>query len=171
MKIGFDALLQKFDAKGEKTGWTYIVVPLKVSEKIQPGCKKSFRIKGLIDDYPIKSVALIPMGEGQFILPVNAGMRKAIKKNKGAMVSLLLERDDAIIPLSTAFLDCLNDEPQAIANFNKLPPSHQQYYSKWIESAKTETTKIKRIAMAVNGLAKNWDYGTMLREEKKNAIQ
>ncbi len=143
MKIGFETTLEKFAAKGEKTGWTYIAIPVKVTQKLKPGFKKSFRVKGLLDEHPIQSVALIPMGEGQFIMPVNAGMRKAIRKNKGAKVAVLLEADDAEIPLSAAFLECLADEPAAITNFKKLPPSHQQYYSKWIESAKTETTKIK----------------------------
>ena len=170
MKIGFEAVLEKFAAKGEKTGWTYITVPIRVSEKLKPGCKKSYRVKGLIDEHSIQFVALIPMGEGQFILPVNAVMRKAIKKNKGANVSLKLEVDDGAIPLSEAFLDCLKDEPNALANFNKLAASHQQYFCNWIQSAKSETTKINRIAAAVNGLVKNWDYGTMIREQKKISI-
>jgi uncharacterized protein YdeI (YjbR/CyaY-like superfamily) len=61
----------------------------------------------------------------------------------------------------------LNDEPIALANFNKLPGSHQKYYSKWIESAKTEQTKTKRIAQAVNALTKNLHYGQMIRSLKK----
>lgn len=167
MKISFDATLEKFGNKGEKTGWTYISIPVKVHEKLKPGFKKSFRVKGLLDEYVIKGVALIPMGDGAYIMPINATMRKAIKKREGAKISTSLQIDDEIIPLSATFLDCLHDEPAAIKNFNKLPPSHQQYYSKWIEAAKTDATKIKRIAMAVNGLARNMDYGAMLREQKE----
>lgn len=137
---------------------------------MKPGFKKSFRVKGLLDEYAIKSVALIPMGDGKYIMPVNATMRKAIKKNKGQKVTVQIEADDEIIPLSSSFLECLQDDPEAMKNFKKMPPSHQQYYSKWIESAKTDATKIKRIAMAVNGLARNMDYGAMLREEKANKI-
>ena len=166
MKIGFEAILRKFGSKGEKTGWTYISIPIKVTEKLKPGFKKSFRVKGLLDGYPIKSVALVPMGEGQFIMAVNATMRKAITKNIAAKIAVQIELDEDEIPLSAAFIDCLRDEPEAYKNFKKLPPSHQQYYSKWIESAKTDATKIKRIAMAVNGLARNMDYGAMLKEAK-----
>ncbi len=170
MKISFDAILQKFGDKGEKTGWTYIAIPVKVSEKLKPGFKKSFRVKGLLDEYAIKGVALIPMGDGVFIMPINATMRKALRKREAAKISVSLQTDEEVIPLSATFLECLQDEPAAIKNFNKLPPSHQQYYSKWIESAKTDATKIKRIAMAVNGLARNMDYGAMLREQKENNI-
>lgn len=168
MKISFEAILQKFGDKGEKTGWTYISIPLKITEKLKPGFKKSFRVKGLLDEYAIKGVALIPMGDGVFIMPINATMRKAIRKRVAAKISVNLQVDEEVIPLSATFLKCLQDEPAAIKNFNKLPPSHQQYYSKWIESAKTDATKIKRIAMAVNGLARNIDYGAMLREQKAN---
>ena len=168
MKIGFKAILEKFDSKGEKTGWTFISIPVKVTEKLKPGFKKSFRVKGLLDQTPIQSVALIPMGDGKYIMAVNATMRKAIRKNKGAAIAVLLQLDAANIPLSATFLECLQDDPAAIKNFNKLPRSHQQYYSKWIESAKTDVTKIKRIAMAVNGLARDMDYVAMLREQKSN---
>lgn len=171
MKIGFTALLEKFEAKGEKTGWTYIQLPVNVTHKLKPGYKKSFRVKGLLDNYAFQSVALIPMGNGQFIMAINATMRKAIRKNRGAKVDVKMEVDNAEIPLSVTFLECLADEPLALDNFNKLPKSHQLYYSKWIESAKTETTKIKRIAMAVNGLARKLDYGAMLRDQKNNSIQ
>jgi Domain of unknown function (DUF1905)/Bacteriocin-protection, YdeI or OmpD-Associated len=170
MKTGFDAILQKFGSMGEKTGWTYIDIPQKVSQKLKPGFKKSFRVKGLLDEFPIKAVALIPMGDGHFIMAVNAAMRKGIKKNKGQKVAVLIEIDDEELPLSAAFLECLKDEPAAMKNFSSLPSSHQQYYSRWIESAKNDATKAKRIAMAVNGLARNMDYGAMLREERNNKL-
>ncbi|RYD71709.1 MAG: hypothetical protein EOP53_23195, partial [Sphingobacteriales bacterium] len=44
------------------------------------------------------------------------------------------------------------------------------YYSKWIESAKTEPTKTKRIAIVVSGLARHMDYGAMLREQRDNKL-
>jgi len=168
MKIGFEALLEKFGARGEKSGWTYINIPLKVTGNLKPGFKKSFRVKGLLDEHPIQSVALIPMGDGQFIMAVNAAMRKAIRKNKGAKIVVEIEVDDEVIPLSAGLLQCLQDEPAAKKIFSKLPASHQQFYSKWIEKAKTDATKIKRIATTVNGLARNMDFGAMLREEKNN---
>ena len=61
----------------------------------------------------------------------------------------------------------LNDEPGAFEFFKTLPGSHQRYFSKWIDSAKTEPTKAKRIAQTVNALAKNLGYAEMLRALKK----
>ncbi len=166
--IGFKATLLKFDKQGEKTGWTYVLIPQKIAEKIKPANKKSFRIKGRIDEFKIKSVALLPMGGGDFIMPVNAIMRKAIKKSKGATVVLEMEEDKAELKLSAELLACLADEPEAKAYFNSLPRSHQQYYSKWIESAKTDSTKTKRIATCINAFANKLSYSQMMQLQKKD---
>jgi hypothetical protein len=48
-----------------------------------------------------------------------------------------------------------------------LPGSHRNYFSKWIDSAKTDATKTKRIAMAVNALSKKWGYPEMMRNSRK----
>src|SRR5947208_3349524 len=80
MKFGtmveYTMVILKFDEQGEKTGWTYIEVPADIAQQLKPGNKKSFRVKGKLDNYAIKKVALLPMGEGNFIMPFNAGMRK-----------------------------------------------------------------------------------------------
>lgn len=165
--IGFKTTLLKFDKQGEKTGWTYILIPNKIVEKIKPGNKKSFRVKGKIDELKIKSVSLLPMGGGDFIMPVNATMRKAIKKNKGAVVTIEMEEDNAIIKLSAGLLACLDDDPESKSYFNNLAPSHQHYYSKWIESAKTDATKIKRIALCINAFGKGLSYAQMMQLQKK----
>ena len=67
--------------------------------------------------------------------------------------------------LNADFIDCLNDEPKAISFFNSLAKGHQNYFSKLIDSAKTVETKSKRIAMAVNALAKKMGYPEMIREQ------
>lgn len=59
-------------------------------------------------------------------------------------------------------MECPADESLALANFTKLPPSHQMYYSKWIEEAKTTSTLTNRIAKAVNALSKNMNVGAII---------
>lgn len=166
--VSFTTTILKFDEQGEKTGWTYIEVPAEYAEKLKPGNKKSFRVKGKLDAFAINSVALIPMGEGNFIMAINAGMRKGIGKRKGAKLSVKIEVDDSPAKLSDDLLDCLADEPKAMEHYKTLPPGHQKYFSNWIESAKTEPTKAKRIAMAVNALARSMGYSEMIREQKAN---
>lgn len=161
-----NAILEKFGKKGEKTGWTYISIPSVIAGKIKPGTKKSFRVKGKLDSFSIKSISLIPMGDGDFIMPINAEMRKGIKKQKGEKVIVQIEEDNEEIKISSDFLVCLKEEKQALTFFNSLPKSHQNYYSKWIESAKTDATKAKRIAQSINGFKMKMGYPEMRRYYK-----
>lgn len=163
--LSFSATILKFGQQGEKTGWTYIVVPAKVA-KLNPGVKKSYRVKGKLDDLKIEKTALIPMGEGDFIIPINAAIRKATGKRLGATLNVQLEIDKSPILPPNELIECLKDEPEAFKYFNALPQSHRNYFTKWIESAKTETTKTKRIAMVVKTMVRKMDFGAMLREER-----
>jgi hypothetical protein len=164
--VHFKATLQKFGMQGEKTGWIYIAVPAKIATQIKPNYKKSFRVKGKIDEVEIKAGALLPMGEGNFIFAVNAPLRKQLKKIQGADVKVSFEEDDDVIKLSSELLECLADEPTALAYFNKLPPSHKNYYSNWVKSAKSELVIAKRIAVVIKACAQNMSYGEMMRAYK-----
>jgi len=166
--VDFTTIIKQFDEQGEKTGWTYILIPSDLAEKLCPGNRKGFRVKGKFDEHPIKSMALIPMGAGNFIIPLNAQVRKAIGKRKGAMLRVRLEIDKRPQKISKEFLDCLSDEPNALAFFDSLPNSHKLYFSKWIETAKTEPTKTKRIAQSVDALSKKFRFNEMLRSLKEN---
>ena len=166
--VHFTTIIKQFDKQGEKTGWTYIDVPSEIAEKLMPGNRKGFRVKGKLDDFPIKGIALIPMGGGHFILTLNADLRKGIRKKKGAMLKVKLQADPEGYKLNEDFMACLSDEPSAKKFFATLSGSHRNYFSKWIDAAKTEPTKTKRIAMAVNALSKKWGYPEMIRNSKKD---
>ena len=43
--VRFTATIKRFAEQGEKTGWTYIDVPVALAEKLQPGNKKGFRVR------------------------------------------------------------------------------------------------------------------------------
>ena|SRR5688572_3162126 len=167
--IEFPTTILQFEKKGEKTGWSYIEITSFQANKINPGCKVSFRVKGKIDDYVFEKVALLPMGDGSFILPINAQIRKAIQKEKGEKVKVKMQVDNRELVLSGDLMECLADDPAALTFFKSLPKSHQQYFSKWIEGAKTNTTKTKRIVMAVTSLSKGQGFGEMIRANKNNS--
>jgi len=165
--VQFIATINRFESKGEKTGWTYIEIPADVAQQLKPGNKKSFRVKGKLDNFKIDGIALIPMGGGVFIMALNADLRKGIGKRKGAILKVQLSVDEKDFVFNKDFLDCLADEPKARSFFESLTGSHQKYFSKWVDSAKTEPTKVKRITMAVNALAKKLGYSEMIRAAKK----
>jgi hypothetical protein len=165
--VQYITTILRFEKQGEKAGWTYIEVPADIVQKLKPGNKRSFRVKGKLDDHAISGIALLPMGGGGFIMALNAAIRKGIGKRYGAMVKVKLEEDKKPFLFNKDFTACLADEPKALEFFKTLAGSHQRYFSKWIDDAKTEPTKIKRIAWAVNALSKKQGYGEMLRSQRK----
>ena len=164
--VQFIAKILQFQEQGEKTGWSYIKIPAAVAEKLNPGIKKSFRVKGRLDEYPIKKKALLPMGEGDFIMPLDATIRKAIRKQKGATLKVQLEVDKAKIELPADLMECLADEPKALEFFKSMAKSHQNYFGNWINSAKTDITRAKRIAQTVNAMARSRSFSEMVRALK-----
>ena len=161
----FATTIQRFDKKGEKTSWHFVEISATKARKLKDS-KVSFRVKGTIDALTIQKTALIPMGNGDFILPLNATLRKAIGKKHGEKITLNLELDERKLILSPDLMSCLKEDPAALQFFKSLPPSHQQYYSKWIESAKTTATKAKRIVISMEGFGKKQGYGEMMRAYK-----
>ena len=168
--VKYTCTIEQFAEQGEKTGWTYIRVPSKLALQLKPGNKKSFRVKGKLDEYEFSGMALLPMGEGDFIMALNATVRKKIRKRKGDKLQVQLQEDTRPILPQPELIECLSDEPKALEYFNGLVTSHRTYFIKWIDAAKSDPTKTKRIAMVVTAMTKRQDFGEMLRSNKKNAL-
>lgn len=164
--LTFKAKILQFAKQGEKTGWSYIELSEARAGKLNSGVRKSFRVKGTLDEYVISKTAVLPMGNGNFILPVDAAMRKGTGKKAGDTVSVKITLDAAPIKLNAEFVRCLKDEPAAQSFFSTLTKSHQHYFSKWIDSAKTRETKVRRITMAVIALSQRQGYPEMIRSNR-----
>jgi len=162
------AVIEKFGKKGEKTGWTYIFIPFDTAEKLNPGSRKSFRVKGCLDKTPISGVSLIPMGEGNYIIPLKSDLRKRIGKKAGAEVWVRLEKDETEYELNQDLMLCLQDDEDAFAFFTAFPFSHQKYFSKYVDAAKTPATKEKRIVQIVKAMLLKQNYAEMIRSSKEN---
>ncbi len=146
-------LLEKISGKG---GWTYAALPEVLQDKNAPfGWVK---VKGSIDGFEIKKYHLMPFGNGKLFLPVKAEIRKKIKKQAGNYVHVILYHDNEPLDIPEEVLLCLQDDTEALHFFNSLNESEQYNYVKWIYSAKTEQTKVDRIAKTLDRLAKNQKY-------------
>lgn len=166
--VQFTAKIMQAETHPDKTGWTFILIPADIAAELNPGVRKSYRVKGKLDKHSVKGLSLLPMGSGTFMLPLSAELRKAIHKKKGAMLDLRLSVDKEQYQLNTELVECLADEPVADARFRKMPTSHQHYFSKWIESAKTEPTRTKRIAQTVNAMLRGiTNFGEVMRSLRK----
>lgn len=134
-------LLEKMSCK---YGWTYTVIP-----EILPDPSAPFswvKVRGSIDGYAIGKYHLMPSGKGDLILAVKADIRKKINKQAGDSVHIILYPDNEPEVIPEEFSLCLQDDGEASAFFNSLNESEQHKYIKWIYSAKTEQTRVDRIA-------------------------
>ena len=167
--VEFDTIMLQFGEQGEKTGWTYIEIPADIAQQLKPGNKKSFRVRGMLDAFPVHGMALMPMGEGSFIMALKAAVRKELHKNAGAMLYAKLEEDvDYMVEVPADLHECFDFEPETWDFFNSLPKSHRDYFIKWINEAKTAETRARRIVSTVNAMLHKWPYNVMLREMKKD---
>ena len=146
-------LLEKISGKG---GWTYAALPEVLQDKNAPfGWVK---VKGNIDGFEIKKYHLMPFGNGKLFLPVKAEIRKKIKKQVGDYVHVILYPDNEPLDIPEELLLCIKDDTEALQFFKTLNESEQHNYVKWIYSAKTEQTKVDRIAKTLDRLVKNQKY-------------
>jgi hypothetical protein len=141
--------LQKYPGKG---GWVYTVI-----KEITPDKRAKFgwvQVSGTIDGFELRRYKLMPMKNGSMFFPIRAEIRKAIGKKEGDSVHIILYADNSSIEIPGEFLLCLEDEPAVKQFFFKLSESEQQYYIKWIYTAKQVETRIKRMAEAISKLSK-----------------
>lgn len=70
------------------------------------------------------------------------------------------ERKELVVPAGLA--EALAKDEKAAAVFEQFPYSHKKEYIEWINEAKTEPTRNKRIATAIewirDGKGRNWKY-------------
>lgn len=80
----FTGILEKSPNAG---GWTYVVWP-EASEFF--GTKGAVKVSGQIDGQPFQS-SFMAMGDGVQMLPVKTDIRKAIGKEAGDSVTIILK--------------------------------------------------------------------------------
>lgn len=80
----FTAILQKSSAKG---GWTYLIMPGSADFF---GTRGLVKVRGTIDGEPFES-AFMALGDGRHKLPVKADVRRAIAKQTGDRVTVVLK--------------------------------------------------------------------------------
>jgi hypothetical protein len=141
--------LERFNGKG---GWTYA----RISEPLPLKCNHFgyARVNGFIDHYELIDCALMPMGKGVKFIPVNATIRKQIKKQEGDLVHLVLFVNSSSISVPHDFIECLKDDPDAELNFKTYPEVEKQKYLTWIEAAAAEEDIVERMAKAIQKIGR-----------------
>lgn len=147
IQINREALIEKFPGKG---GWAYIII-----SEISPVHRNHFgqvKINGFIDDYVLENVVLMPLGNGQLFLSLNAKLRKILKKTVGDTVQLQLTLANSSTIEEVDFLEILVDEPSALSSYRQLTEEEKKHYLDWINATKNQDVQVERIAKIVNEL-------------------
>jgi hypothetical protein len=135
---------------GGKTA-TGITVPPAVVEKL--GSHKRPPVTVTLGGHTYRSTVAV-MG-GTFKFPVSAEHREAAGVSAGDEVKVTLELDSKprVVEAPADLAAALAAEPRARAAFEALPNSRKKWFVSNVEGAKTETTRAKRIAKAVETLS------------------
>lgn len=145
--------VQEFEAvliKDDGTNGLYIRIPFNVQEVFNK--KSQVKVKGSIDGYPYRG-SIHPYG-GIHYMGVKKEIREAIGKAQGDTVKVVMEMDTqpgtVIVPVKLE--DALKKDKKAKAAFEKLSYTHKKEYVEWIECAKKEETRDRRIKKAIERL-------------------
>ncbi len=100
-------------------------------------------------------------------LPSDATLLKLIKlavklNQEGVKVQRRVSKTPKIVAVPDAFQQALKRNQKAKKVFETFSQSHQNEYNEWIAEAKTDATRDKRIATAMewiaDGKGRNWKY-------------
>lgn len=137
--------VQKFTAVIEDPGQggAYITIPFDVEQVYG---KKRVKVKAWFDGEFYQG-SLVCMGGTEHILGVRKDIREKIGKSIGDTIEIILEEDTEPrkVDIPSDLQGALDQEPVAQAAFAGLAYSHQKEYVQWVEGAKREQTRQKRI--------------------------
>lgn len=145
----FQAMLKRPEGTGT---WTYLDIPIDMVKVF--GSRGRIKIKGTINGCPFQSSAL-PHGDGTHYLVVNSAIRNALGVKQGTEVKVVLEADTGTrtVAIPADLQRALNKNKTARVSFEVLSYSRKKEYVEWIESAKKQETRARRIEQVPTMLA------------------
>jgi hypothetical protein len=89
-------------------------------------------------------------------------VKEAASRGKGAGTKPAPKRPARPVRVPAYFAAALRRHSKARAAFDAFPPSHRREYVEWVDSAKTDETRRRRLATAIewisSGKSRNWKY-------------
>ena len=149
-KREFEAVIEK----PPKTPGAYVIIPFDVREVY--GTKGRVQVKAAFDGYAYRG-SLAPMGGGRHVLGVRKDIQQAIGKTHGDRVKVVIEPDTEprVVTVPKDLQKLLDENPKGKAVFEKLSYTHRKEYVNWIESAKKEETRQRRLERSLEMLQEN----------------
>jgi len=141
----FQAAIQPGDGGG-----AYVFFPWDPEKEF--GARSKIPIKAIIAGIPYTG-SLIPYGMPQLMLHVSKAIRSQTGKDIGDLIDVELWKDNAERTLEVPqHFQSLLEKEGLLPFFESLSFTHRKEYVRWITEAKTEATKSKRFAKAIEML-------------------
>jgi hypothetical protein len=120
-------------------------------QQVGEGAKR-FPVQATVNGHPLRlSVARM---RGEYLLGFSKANREAAGIQAGDTVELVLELDTAPreVEVPRALAHALSLDPPAQEAFDKLAYTHRKEFAQWIDEAKRDETRERRVAKAVEML-------------------
>lgn len=118
------------------------------------GTRGNVPVQATLDGEPYRG-SLMNCGMARHTLGVLKGVRAKIGKGPGDTIDVVVWKDEEVrtVEIPAAFKKLLRSEG-LLAGFEKLSYTHRKEYVRWIEEAKKEETRERRVAKAIDMLRK-----------------
>jgi hypothetical protein len=113
---------------------------------------KRFPVVATVNGYTWRTT--IARMRGEFLLGLNREVREGAGVEAGDCVEVEIGRDTAPreVHVPEPLAAALDRDPVAGAAFNALAHTHRKQYARWIEEAKREDTRLRRVERALEML-------------------
>ena len=111
---------------------------------------KRFPVVATVNGYTWRT-SVARMG-GEFMVGLNKEVRTGAGVQAGDSVSVELKLDTAprTVEVPPALAEALNADPEAKTTFEGLAFTHRKEFARWIEEAKREETRARRVTQALD---------------------
>jgi Bacteriocin-protection, YdeI or OmpD-Associated/Domain of unknown function (DUF1905) len=111
--------------------------------------KKRFPVVATVNGHTFRTT-VAPMG-GEFLVGLNKAVREAAGVEKDSTVEVVLALDTAPreVEVPPALAAALEGDAEAKATFDALSYTHRKEYARWIEEAKRDETRERRVVKAL----------------------
>jgi Bacteriocin-protection, YdeI or OmpD-Associated/Domain of unknown function (DUF1905) len=113
---------------------------------------KRFPVVATVNGYTWRTT--VTRMSGEFLLGLSRAVREAAGVEAGdtVAVEIELDREPREVEVPRAFADALAGDAEARAAFDGLSYTHRKEYARWIDEARREETRDRRVAQALERL-------------------
>ncbi|MDQ6778377.1 MAG: YdeI/OmpD-associated family protein [Actinomycetota bacterium] len=113
---------------------------------------KRFPVVATVNGYSWRTSVMRKGGE--FLVGLNRAVREeaGVQAGETVDVELVLDTDPREVELPDALANALAADPEARAKFDALAFTHRKEYAQWIDEAKRNETRDRRVAQALQKL-------------------